>query len=392
MSLGTPGRNLVLVAVALIALRVLAANAALSSDVTQTDGSFSADPYRWHQIATSSGRPYRDFEVEFPPVTLAAIELFDGGTFRGTLVRMMWFQLALDVAVAGIIAWGWRGRAAIAYLLLGLPLAIWPFVYFRLDLLSVALAIGAVALVRRGRPALGGVVLAVACFAKVWPLAIVPLLIVRRQYRALTSFALTGVGGLAAWVAWSGFDGPRQVLTFRGAKGWEVESVVGGVVHAFANTPADLEQGAVRVGVVPDWAAVLLTAFGIALVVAAWLAARRVSEDHRLDGVAPVAAISAVLIGATILSPQYVAWLLPFAAISLAADERAVGGVTAAVVVLTALEYQLFNQVVDRSGDGLAVLFIRNAMLLTLYGVAIRALLVAGRRRVGAATAATGSG
>lgn len=367
-------RTFTLAAVALLALRVVIANAALGSDVTQTEGSFSADPYRWHQIATSVGRPYRDFEVEFPPVTLAAIELFDGGSFRGTLVRMMWFQLVLEVAIAGIIAWAWGRRAALAYLVLGVPLAIWPFVYFRLDLLSVALAIGAVALVRRHRHVVGGALLAVACFAKVWPLAIAPLLLVRRQYRALAAFAATAVAGLAVWMAWSGTDGPRQVLTFRGAKGWEIESVVGSVVHAFADTPADLEQGAVRVGVVSTWAALTLAAVGVALVGVAWLTVRRTSADYLLEGVAPVAAVSGVLLGATILSPQYVAWLLPFAAISLAADERVIGAIAAAVVLLTALEYQLFNHIVDRGAAGLGELFLRNALVVALYVVAVATL------------------
>jgi hypothetical protein len=133
---------------------------------------------------------------------------------------------------------------------------------------------------------------------------------------------------------------------------------------------------------------VLLTAVGIGLVIVAWLAARRVSADHLLEGVAPVAAISGVLASATIFSPQYVVWLLPFAAISLAAGERIVGGVAAAVVALTALEYQLFNPIVNRSSAGLGVLFFRNALVLVLYGVALHALLVAGRRAPSVVTSA----
>src|SRR5262249_56241536 len=104
---------------------------------------------RSHKIASLEGRPYRDFEVEYPPVMVAAIEVIDGGSFRSTTVRLMWSQLVVDLAIAAVVAWGWGRRAGIAYLVLGLPFLLYPFLYLRLDLLSVFLAVLGIALVRR---------------------------------------------------------------------------------------------------------------------------------------------------------------------------------------------------------------------------------------------------
>ena len=63
------------------------------------------DVRRYHRIATRRGVPYRDFEVEYPPLTLAAIDVLNGHNVRESTVNLMWSQLGLDVAIAAVIAW-----------------------------------------------------------------------------------------------------------------------------------------------------------------------------------------------------------------------------------------------------------------------------------------------
>ena len=46
------------------------------------------------------------------------------------------------------------------------------------------------------------------------------------------------------------------------------------------------------------------------------------------EGLAPIGALTATMITATIISPQYLFWLLPFAAIAAVNGERLVGEVT----------------------------------------------------------------
>jgi hypothetical protein len=139
---------------------------------------------RFTQIAATEGRPYRDFPVEYPPVSLGAIELVAGTNGNQTGVNLVWFMVLCDLVTVAALAFGWGRRAAVLYLLLTVPLL--GFLFTTIDLISVALAVSAVALAVRGRERLGGVAFAAAILAKVWPLAILPVMILQRKRRALT--------------------------------------------------------------------------------------------------------------------------------------------------------------------------------------------------------------
>jgi hypothetical protein len=331
------------------------------------------DVRRYHRIATRRGVAYRDFEVEYPPLTLAAIDALNGHNVRESTVNLMWSQLVVDLAIAGVIAWAWGRRAALLYLLLGLAFLWYPFLYLRLDLLSVLLAVSALALVKRGSALAGGAGLAVACFAKLWPFVLVPRLMVRRAWSGVVAFAAVGLAGLGLWVALAGTDGPEQVLTFRGADGWQIESTLGAWVHTFGSARAHVEQGAMRAGMVPTVARLGLPVLGIVLVVVIWwLTARtRSTSDRVLDGLAPLGAVTALLVTATILSPQYVSWLLPFAAIAAAGGERLVGALTAVAAVLSTLGLNLVKELNRGDAFPAAVVILRNAVLVALFVVVV---------------------
>jgi hypothetical protein len=362
------------VVILLVGARVLAVGIALDGAATRGRRTvLPGDVRRYHRIATHRGAPYRDFAVEYPPLTLAAIDLVDGTGVRQTTVRLMWSQLVLDLAVVVLLAWGWGRRTAIAYLLLGLAFVWYPFLYLRLDLLSVVLAIGGLAVVRKRQNVLGGIALGVACFAKVWPLALAPALVARRAWRALAAFAISVAAGLGAWVLWGGIDGPVQVFTFRGAKGWQAESSVGAIVHLVHGGRAVMEQGAARVSEVPGWAKLALLLVAVAIVVLTAVLARRVPSDDLCvhDGLVPLAGVAAMLATATILSPQYVSWLLPFAAIAASRNERIIGTLTFAVAALSTLGLNLGKEL--NVGDPLpmTVVVVRNALLVALLAMAV---------------------
>ena len=103
---------------------------------------------RADRIATSPATPYRNF-----PVGVHADA--DGGRSgaRGrrrsadAAARIALLAFVADLAAAVALAWGWGRRPAATYLLLGLPLL--SFIYLRFDLVSVALAAWALALLRR---------------------------------------------------------------------------------------------------------------------------------------------------------------------------------------------------------------------------------------------------
>jgi Glycosyltransferase family 87 len=379
-------RRFALLFVFLAGVRIAVVPIALASDATAPSRYriLPGDARRFYKIASQDGRPYRDFEVEYPPVMVAAIEAIDGGTVRSTTVRLMWSQLVIDLAIAAVVAWAWGRRAGIAYLLIGLPFLLYPFIYLRLDLLSVFLAVLGIALVRRRHQYGGGAALAIACFAKLWPVVLVPVLIVRRAWRALAAFVVVGAAGTAAWVAWGGIDGPRQVLTFRGAKGWEFESTVGALVRSVGGATPHIERGAWRVGEVPAVVNGVLAVALLAGVAMAWVLASRAKPRGTavLDGLAPMAAITVFLVFSPLLSPQFLLWLLPFAAIAAAHGERLVTGLVFLVFALSTALLALLPELIHGGTFALFVLISRNAILIALLAaLAIRLMQSTGWRR-----------
>jgi hypothetical protein len=265
---------------------------------------------------------------------------------------------------------------------------LYPFLYLRLDLLSVFLAVLGIALVRRRHQYAGGATLAVACFVKLWPVVLVPVLIVRRAWRALGACVALGVAGTVAWVAWGGFDAPVQVLTFRGAKGWEFESTVGAFVRTVGGATPHIESGAWRVGDVTSFVSGVLMLALVAGVAAAWILAARAKPRGTdvLDGLAPMAAITTFLVLSPLLSPQFLLWLLPFAAIAAVHGERLVTRLTFVVFGLSVALLALLPGLIHGGTLALLVLAARNAVLVALLAVlAVRLVQSGGGRQAPAA-------
>jgi glycosyl transferase family 87 len=367
-------RRLLLLIVALVAARVLVVPLILIDPLTSRHNAvLTGDVRRYHRIAQSSGVPYRDFEVEYPPVTWAAIKVLDGGSNRAATILVVVSQLVCDLLVAAALAYGWNRRAALAYLVLGLPLVVYPFIYLRLDLLSVALAAWGLALVRRDRWRSGGVLLAVSCFAKLWPLAVLPMLALQRRWRALAVTVATGAAGLVAWVAVAGVDGVQQVMTFRGARGWQIESVIGALVRAFGHGIVHVESGAWRVGTsAATWSRPLGLAMVVVVAVVWWRAWYHRDDARVVESVAPLAALGAFLALAPILSPQYVCWLLPFAALAFVDDAPAMVWISAAVIALSSILLYVIKEVIWGEDIAMLLLVVRNGMVvaLTVVGLA----------------------
>ncbi len=236
---------------------------------------------------------------------------------------------------------------------------------------------------RRQHAPAGGALLAVAVFAKVWPLAVAPLLVVRRSWRGLTAWVVTGALGLVAWVAWAGTDGIRQVSTFRGADGWQIESLPGIFFHIADPGASTVEQGAWRTGAsVPGWAPPLLAVGAVAVAALAWWWAARArpeAVEAATEAYAPLAAVLALLIFAPIISPQYVLWFVPFAALATAWGDRLVGGLTFAITALTTFMLASIHAQTEGARWATYPIVVRNALLVVLIAVALHRLAV--RRR-----------
>ena len=163
-------------------------------------------------------------------------------------------------------------------------------------------------------------------------------------------------------------------MSFRGATGWQVESVLGSFVHLVTREVPLSVAGANRFGTVP--AAIPSILFGVAAVVTLWVLYRSTRNDI---GPAWIASVGAFLACATLLSPQFVVWLFPAAAICWVTGHRSLTIAVALVALLTLAEteYLTYPVLLSVSTKGLLLVALRNAVLvatviLALYRLARR--------------------
>jgi hypothetical protein len=372
----------------LVAVRVLAIVLLLNSGVEDEHSILGGDARRYEAILDSEGTAYRDFEVEYPPVTLGLIHLLGGGdgvadesVFHENLpllVRLSIVQLGFELATAALIAWGWNRRTGVAYLILGTPFLFFPFPYVRIDLFTVFLAMVGLTLLRKGFDRIGGVGLAIATLAKLWPIVVAPLLIVTDKRRSMGAWITTMVVGVGLWFAFFGPEGFAQIATFRGSKGWQIESIPGVFLHMADQPASHVEQGAWRTGAeVPLLVKPLLPALALATTMLAWWWARlrhvhRPADDEWAAwSLAPMASILGLLVFSTIISPQYVLWLVPFVAVLAARGERLIAGLYLATALLTTFILATIHGQIEGELYATLPIIARNACLVAMLAIAL---------------------
>lgn len=324
----------------LVALHVLVLVVILARAGSLAPG--DADVERANRIATSPAIPYRNFPVEFMPLQTLFDRTLATGDIAAAAVRIAVIAFLADLAAAAAMLWGWGRRQAATYLLLGLPLL--SFLYLRFDLVAVALAAWSLALLARRREELGGVALGLAVMAKLWPLVLVPIFVFRRARRGLLAGVAVCLVVGAWWYLTGGPKAPFQVLSFRDARGWHVESVVGSVLWVLGRGVPYREADAIRIGHAALPAKAVLFA---GLVVVEALIWRRAARDAREPaGGAALAAVATLAIFSPLFSLQMAAWLLPFAALAFEGghDERHTAGVATVAVVLTGVVALLWRE------------------------------------------------
>jgi hypothetical protein len=277
----------------------------------------SEDVKRYWQLVNHPGTPYRDFVSEYPPLLLWVTSAL--GRHMADIARhLVLLSLAFDVALAWLLTRRFGLRAANLYL--AVSLLTLPEFLERFDLIVVALAIFALVASEQSRRWMriaAGLLITAAVMLKLWPLVLVPYLVVRRRWDALIATLAALAVAFGVWILIGGTSGPGQVLGFRGARGWHVESTLGALVEIVTGHRSVLEQGSFRTTPMPSWPGTLLTiATAVAVAYVWWLAHRHPGRDPEATAyLAATAAIAFVLVGSLLFSPQYVIWLMPFVAI-----------------------------------------------------------------------------
>jgi uncharacterized membrane protein len=310
----------------------------------------------------TSGRiPYRDFFDEYPVLAqplFFVVHLLPGPfvtSFKWTMAICGAAALVLLVELLVAAGAPHLRLAAAAAVAAASPLLVGPVFLNTYDLFPALLTAAALLAFLRGRRRTTYVLLALAVAAKVYPVVLLPIVLVEAWElggRQEVKRALGWFAGVLVLVhlpfAVLGPGGLRFSYWLQLKRGLEVESLAGGVLlvldrlglHSVAlrdEAPGSRDA----VGSLPAaLAAVSSLVLVTAVLYVAWLYLR----GHRDRLVAAAAAVTAFVAFNKVLSPQYTAWLVPLVpAAGLAAS--------AVLVVVLALTHAEFNRFAESHGS-----------------------------------------
>src|SRR5262245_17250955 len=156
------------------------------------------DPFRFMQIATAEGTPYRDVPVEYAPLETLVILGIGGSTPMGVAVRVAVINAACTVGCWWLLHRHWSREAASVYLWVSLPIQL--FMPFRIDVLSVFLILGSFVLADQGRERGGGLLAAASVLTKIWPVVLLPAFLLRAQRRPVVWAVIVLAAGAVLWL------------------------------------------------------------------------------------------------------------------------------------------------------------------------------------------------
>lgn len=316
------------------------------------------------------------------------------------LYPVSWMVLVtiLDL-VALFVLVGWRGprRLAAGWWWTAFLFLLGPIAVGRIDTISVSVVVIAIALLAR-RPAIAVVLLTVATWIKVWPVALLGAIVlaaVRRVRTVVIAVATSAVIVCAALALGVG----GRITSFVAAqtgRGLQIEAPVSvpWLWAAASGSPAtrvyfDTQIITYQVnGPATDVASAVMTPLlAIAIVAVALLgvrAARRGVEASVIFPALVLALLTCLIVFNKVGSPQYVAWLA--APLLLMVGEprryRVPIALTMTTAVLTQFIYPyLYFAVLDLNPAMLAVLTLRNLLLIALFVWAVIALVRHGSPR-----------
>jgi len=342
----------------------LAIHAPIGLAATYYSKAENSDFDNYYNIGTRPGRPYVDFPVEFPLATAQTFRSLAplSGDREQFGVNLVIISFVANLAIAGALAWAWGIEAAACYAFVMIPLL--DLFLQRSDLWSTALATAAVAAWRRERRAVAAIGFGVGAAFKLWPIAFLPLLLVpSKAGRRVVPIAVAIATGMAILGAWLWVAGPRglyQVLTFRGAQGWEIESTVGAVWMLIDRSSMRVETGAWRIGTTSGPISILL--FVLGTIPCMWMIWRGARTGHLGEGWS--GGISALLVTSALLSPQYACWLTPASGVAWAEGDKRSAVLTGFAVFLTNLEWKSFGPLLRGEASGIGLVLARNLLLI----------------------------
>ncbi|GAA5096030.1 hypothetical protein GCM10025760_29100 [Microbacterium yannicii] len=361
--------------------------------------------YRWWAWRTLTGEAFPGITEDWVYPPLAHLPILAVGAFRGVVDYTLGWGLlvtAVDAAAFAVLLGNGRsrGRLIAAWFWLAAILALGGVGMFRLDAVTVPLAVvGGLWLV--GRPWLGSTLLAVATWIKVWPAALLAaaVIAVRRRLAVVGGAAVVSALVVIAVVL---AGGGARLFGFVGdqtSRGLQIEAPVSTVymLLAAAGVPgaavvydADLITFQVTGPGMDAVIAVMTPVLVIGMLAIAAVGAFKAWRGASFVALFPPLA-AALVLGFIVLnkvgSPQYMTWLVAPVVVGLVLQVRRWWRPAVLTLVLLALTQLIFpfwyDAILALMPAGVALLVVRNVLLVALFAwVVVRLSRVRVRRRV----------
>ncbi|KOG11707.1 MULTISPECIES: glycosyltransferase 87 family protein [Streptomyces] len=339
----------------------------------------------WFEVLRSGTYPLEDSTWQYPPGAALAILAPALLPFLDYATAFFVLAFLCDAFVFGLLVRTGRrpGRSMRgAWLWLAAVPLLGPTAYARYDIMVAAVAAAALLAAVRS-PRTLGVLAGFGAVLKVWPallLAGTPKGPV--TWRSWPVAAGAGCAALLLCAAW--MPGSLAFLSYQGERGTEVESLGAMVFHLARNFGWDgearMNYGSMEfIGPYVPW--VSAGAMGMTVAAFGWLAVWRFKARRFVSSTMADAAFVAVLlftVTSRVISPQYMIWLVGLAAVCLAyrsSRMRRPAHLVLWATAVTQFEYPVwFWHVTESDPLGIAVLFLRNGLLVAAAFAACRTL------------------
>jgi MFS family permease len=249
----------------------------------------------------------------------------------------------------------------------------------------VALLLGALLLLASERPRSGMALLGLAAMTKGFPLVAAPVALAwlarRVDRRTLVQSAVALLVALALPAAAALALSPSRswdAVTYHVERPVQLESLPASsllLLDELGAGDADGTNSHRSDGLEHPAADALTVLFLAGMVIVIGLLAARARGDARQLVLASLAAVAAFAALGKVLSPQYMLWLVPLGALAFAWRLHALAAAAAAAAVLTQVEFPArYFDLVDREPFPVALVAVRNLVLLVVLFLALRAL------------------
>ena len=344
-------------------------------------GHLGTSVFQTYGDAVLSGKvPYRDFSLEYPPGALPAFVVPSFAPAADYDRVFMAFEAACGLVCVGLVGIASRSRAAAAYCALA-PLALGPLTLHRYDFWAVALATAGIVGVLAGRNRTGFAALGAGTAAKLYPIVVTPLALLRIQRAARATaggWFLAALGIVVLPFVAVGPGGVRFSVVQQLGRALQLETLGASallLVHEagrYSPSPTFGHGSWNLDGDLPAVLATVQTLIQVAAVILVWALFARGPRSEARFLIACAAAVSAWVAFGKVLSPQFLLWLVPLVALA----RRAAAAVTllAALALTQAVYPDRYDALIQLETTPIVLLAVRNALLVALTALLIVAL------------------